>query len=109
MSSSNMSISNAAADALISSSITIYRVWSFLMLFLGAIGHSLSIYVFTRHSLIANACSRYFLASTLSGFFVVFINLPIRLLQLGYSIDVFVYSSASCKITTFILYWARYR
>jgi hypothetical protein len=48
------------------------------------------------------------LAATLTGFIVVYVNVTLRLVQQSYNLDAFGYSIASCKILTFIAYWARY-
>jgi hypothetical protein len=106
MASSNTS--TADVDKINWSSAMFIRVVSYLLICLGTVGHSLSIYVFTRPTLRSNPCSRYFLASTLTGFFVTYVNVPLRLISAGYNIDIFGFSSTSCKILTYVLFWARY-
>lgn len=101
-------MSNAVGDAIINSSRIFYQFWSYLMICLGIIGHSLSVYVFTRPTLRSNPCVRYFLAATISGFFVTLVNVPLRLLQAMYNYDAFGYSNLSCKLLTFIVSWSRY-
>jgi hypothetical protein len=78
------------------------------MFILGFIGHSLNICVFTRSALRFNPCARYFMASTIAGYAVIFGILPVRLLQFGYSLSLFIPQVASCKILTFLFSWARY-
>jgi len=106
MSSSNTSTSDV--DSIIWRQTIFLRVSSYLLICLGTVGHSLSIYVFTRPTLRLNPCVRYFLASTINGFFVTYVNVPMRLIQNAYNYDMFAVSSASCKILTFVLFWARY-
>ncbi|CAF1512252.1 unnamed protein product [Adineta steineri] len=105
MSSSNTSI--AETDIIKDNTIKFVLIWCYLMLTFGIIGHTLSIYVFTRPVLRPNPCSRYFLASTISGFCVVLINIPLRLLQYGYNINIFTNSVIVCKIVTLLLNWTR--
>jgi hypothetical protein len=106
MSSSNTSTSDV--DSIIWRQTIFLKVSSYLLICLGTVGHSLSIYVFTRPTLRLNPCARYFLASTINGFFVTYVNVPMRLIQNAYNYDFFAFSSASCKILTFVLFWARY-
>ena len=89
---SSISVSTADIDNVKSVRVTFTRFWSFLLICLGTIGHSLSIYVFTRSTFRSNPCVRYFLAATICGILVTYGNTPLRLLQTGYSIDVFGYS-----------------
>jgi len=105
MSSSNTS--TVDIDRINSITVMFVRVFSYSLICLGTVGHSLSIYVFTRPTLRLNPCSRYFLASTLTGIFVTYVNVPLRLLQNVYSYDLFALSSTSCKILTFVVFWAR--
>ena len=106
MSSSNTS--TVETDAIVNASRIFYQSWSYLLICLGTIGHSLSVYVFTRPTLRSNPCVRYFFAATISGLVVTWINLPLRLSQTMYNRDAFGYSTASCKILTFIVTWSRY-
>lgn len=107
MSSSNVSAATAYIDALNWSLVIFVRAWSYSMLLLGTIGHSMSVYVFTRASLRSNPCTRYFLAATLSGFLVMYCVILLRLLQWGHNINIFVDSMASCKIFSYLLLWIR--
>ena len=91
-----------------SGSLIFAQFWSYLLICLGTFGHLLNIYVFTRRKLRSNPCVRYFLASTLSGLFVTYINIALRLLQIVYKIDAFGYSFASCKILSCLVFWAKY-
>ncbi|CAF4098234.1 unnamed protein product [Adineta steineri] len=105
MSSSNTS--TAEIDTLVYTKIMFTRCWSFLLIYLGIIGHALSIYVFTRPKFRSNPCTHYFLASTICGAFVICVNTPLRLLLTGYNIDVLGYSIVTCKLLTFVLYWSK--
>jgi len=78
------------------------------MFILGLIGHSLNICIFTRPALRFNPCTQYFLASAIAGYAIIFVVLPVRLLQLGYSLSLFLSSVAMCKLLTFFFSWARY-
>jgi hypothetical protein len=106
MSSSNTS--TAEIDSIKYFMATFAQIWSYLLIVLGTIGHSLNIYIFTRPILRPNPCVCYFLASTITGFSVIYITVLLRFLQLRYNIDAFAYSSTSCKILTFITLWTRY-
>jgi len=106
MSSSNTSTSDV--DSINWSAAMFLEVFSYLLICLGTVGHSLSIYVFTRPTLRLNPCSRYFLASTITGIFVTYVNVPMRLIQNVYNYDIFALSSTSCKMLTFVLFWAKY-
>ena len=106
MSSSNSSL--AQISALNYANSVFYQIWSYLLIVFGTIGHILNIYVFTRPSLRSNPCTRYFLAATISGIFCIYINTLFRFLQTLYpSSNPFGYSSASCKILTFIVFCSR--
>jgi hypothetical protein len=85
------------------------RCYCFLMIPLGIIGHSLSIFVFTRRSLRASPCTMYFLAATIFGLLSSCFILPMRLVQSGYiGVDPAVHSIVICKIVWFLLYSIRY-
>lgn len=79
------------------------KIFSFTFIFFGMIGHILNIYILTRPKFRHDPCTRYFLASTLSGLVVVCITFPLRLLQISYNIDVFIYSTALCRFLSYIL------
>ncbi|CAF4373274.1 unnamed protein product, partial [Adineta steineri] len=64
MSSSNATL--AEVNALNYGNSIFYQIWTYLLLCLGTIGHSLNIYVFTRPTLRSNPCTRYFLAATIT-------------------------------------------
>lgn len=106
MSSSNTTTMDT--DAIKRTTVMFAQIWSYLLIFLGTIGHSLNIYVFTRPALRSNPCIVYFFASTISGISVTFINIPLRLMQQVYNIDAFAYSNTSCQILTWIVLWTRY-
>ncbi|CAF4160203.1 unnamed protein product [Adineta steineri] len=64
-----MSLSNASLaeiNALHYGNIIFYQFWSYLLVCLGTVGHSLNIYVFTRPILRSNPCTRYFLATAIA-------------------------------------------
>ncbi|CAF1157669.1 unnamed protein product [Adineta ricciae] len=105
MSASDSSVAEAAAITF--SKVVFARVWTFSMIGLGVIGHILNVYVFTRRSLWSNACTRYFFAATISGILVVIANAPLRLLQIGFSIDPFGYSIVTCKFLSYLLLGVR--
>ncbi|CAF1232434.1 unnamed protein product [Adineta steineri] len=102
MSSSNVSNVSATVSAINEATMVYSRCWLFMMVALGMIGHSMSIYVFSRRTLRKNPCAKYFLASTVVGCCIVYGNLPLRTLQMGYQIDVFVYSLPVCKLLSFL-------
>jgi hypothetical protein len=102
MSSSNTSFA-AAVGEVRHSMIIFIQIWNICMFALGAVGHALNIYVFTRPKLRHNPCARYFLASTFSGYAVVCLTTPLRVLQISYNIDVFIYSLRMCQILSYIL------
>jgi len=106
MSSSNTSFSEAIADLNRNMSLVV-QIWTFVIFAFGIFGHSLNIYVLTRPKFRFNPCSRYLLASSISGYAVVCIIIPIRLLQISYNIDVFVYSVPMCQILTYAFYWLK--
>ncbi|CAF1227478.1 unnamed protein product [Rotaria sp. Silwood1] len=78
------------------------QIWFFSLFIFGVIGHTLSIYVFTRRQFRSNPCTRYFLASTIFGCAVVYLTIPLRLLQTVYNVDVFIYSHLGCRILSYI-------
>jgi hypothetical protein len=85
------------------SMIMFIQVWCISVFALGAVGQALNIYVFTRHRFHSNPCARYFLASTLCACVVVYIAIPLRLLQSVYNIDIFIYSLPACQILSYLL------
>ncbi|CAF1206502.1 unnamed protein product [Adineta ricciae] len=105
MSSSNVSITEASTIR--QNTIIFVQVWCYLMISLGTIGHTCSVYVFTRPTLRSNSCTWYFLAASMSGAGVVLINIPLRLLQAGYAINIYTNSLIACKVITFIQQWTR--
>lgn len=106
MSSSN--VSSAAIDVARETKVWFAKYWLISLIILGTIGHTLNIFIFTGSKFRSIACVRYFLAATLSGIFVTCVSAPARLLQNGYNIDVLGYSTAQCKIVSFLLLWASY-
>jgi hypothetical protein len=109
MSSSNVANDMAAAlSAVNGSSIMFTRYWCIIMFIVGFLGHSLNICVFTRPALRLNPCARYFMASAIAGYAVIFGILPVRLLQFGYGLSLFLPLVSMCKFLTFLFSWARY-
>ena len=74
---SSFNTSSVAADAISYGTNIFYQFWSYLLVCLATVGHSLSIYVFTRPALHSDPCVRYFLVSTISGILVVYLNAPL--------------------------------
>ncbi|CAF1123661.1 unnamed protein product [Rotaria sordida] len=101
MSSSNTSMIEAI-NAMKQTTSRFTQIWFSCMFIFGLIGHSLSIYVFTRRQFRSNPCTRYFLASTISGCTVVYLTIPFRLLQIVYNIDIFIHSHAGCRILSYL-------
>jgi hypothetical protein len=108
MSSSNVSDIADAISTINWDSMMFARRWSVIMFTLGIVGHTLSIYVFTRPTLRRNPCARYFLASAVAGYCITCVTIPLRTLQLGYNINTFVYSVPLCKILSFEMVLTRY-
>jgi hypothetical protein len=79
------------------------------MLWLYLVVHSLNIYVLTSPMLHSNSCTQYCLVWTLVGYFIVFADIPLRVLEDGYYIDVFMYSTIHCKVLTFFVQWVWYK
>jgi hypothetical protein len=103
--SQKMSTSNASVTALINEIARLNsfnQVWNICLIVFGAVGHTLSIYGFTRRPFRANPCARYFLASAFSGSAVVYTLVPLRLLQTGYAVDVFIVSLPICQILSYL-------
>ena len=92
-----------AANAINKISNMFAQYWSIVMFIFGLIGHSLNMSVFSRPTLWSNPCIRYLMASTINGYLLTFVVLPIRLLQNGYNINVFTFSIFLCKILTYLL------
>ncbi len=89
------------------SMIIFIQVWCIVFFALDAVRHTLNIYIFTRRRFRLNSCARYFLASNLSGSVLIYVAIPIRLLQTAYNIDIFISSLLVCKILSYILDWFR--
>lgn len=102
MSASNTSMA-AAVNNINLSTIMFIQVWCISVFTLGAVGQFLNIYVFTRPRFLSNPCARYFLASSVGACAVLYSTFPLRLLQTGYNIDVFVYSLPTCQILSYLL------
>lgn len=92
----------------INRSMTLFvEIWCIPLFVFGVVGHALSIYVFTRREFRSNSCTRYFLASTISGCGVVYLLVPARFLETGYNISIFISSILLCQILTYIFLWLR--
>ncbi len=104
MTSSNITILQLEANEFHYISMMFIRCYCYLIMPLGTVGHLLNIYVFTRPSLRSNPCVMYFLAATVFGFLIVCHNLPVRLIQVGYTdMDPSAYSILFCKIDFFLI------
>ncbi|CAM4821686.1 unnamed protein product [Rotaria magnacalcarata] len=97
-----------ALNAINWSSMMFTRFWCIRMFILGFIGHSLNMCVFTRPKLHLNPCARHFIALAITGYAVIFIILPIRLLQFGYSRSLFIAPVAMCKFLTYLFSCIRF-
>ncbi len=108
MSSSNLTIDYLNAMNAVSTMTNMFApCWLIIMMILGLIGHTLNMCVFTRPTLRSNPCIRYLMASAIAGYLIIFIVLPLRLLQNGYNINLFISSLVLCKILTYVLSWIR--
>jgi hypothetical protein len=102
MSSSNSSFAEAVSN--VQRNMVIFvQIWSIGLFAFGVLGNALNIYVFTRLKFRFNPCVRYFLAMTLFGYAVICFNVPLRLLQINYNVDVFVSSLGMCRFFSYIL------
>ena len=99
------SINTNSSLSVVNNNMNIFiKVWCISIFILGSIGHALNLYVFTRRQFRSNACVYYFLASTIISYGIIYIIIPLRLLQTGYNIDVFGYSIIGCKILSYVLH-----
>jgi hypothetical protein len=109
MSSSTVSNSLSTANNLNYIAMMFNRCFCYVVTPLGIVGHLLSIYVFTRPSLVSNPCSRYFLATAVVGMMEACYTVPIRMIQTGFNdADPGAYSIVFCKVGWFFLYSIRY-
>ncbi|CAF1299477.1 unnamed protein product [Adineta steineri] len=80
------------------------RCYCYIVIPPGTLGHLLSIYVFTRRSLLSNPCSRYFLAASIIGLLHTCYVLPMRMIQSAFvDTDPGAHSVVFCKITWLLL------
>jgi hypothetical protein len=108
MSSLNISNLQLEANNLNYIAMMFIRCYCNVVIPFGIIGHSMSIYIFTRPTLRTNSCSRYFFAATIVGLLETCYSLPMRLIQSGYvGTDPGAYSVIFCKMTWFALYSIR--
>ena len=109
MSTTNISSLHLAANDLSYASMIFLQTYCYVVIPLGIIGHLLSIYVFTRPSLIKNPCGMYFLAATIVGLINTFYILPMRMIQSGFTdTDPGARSVLFCKLIWFFSYTIRY-
>jgi hypothetical protein len=110
MSSPNVTISSSSQNEIntINSFIILCArsVYPIILLF-GIISNILNIYVFTRPALVRNSCCMYFLSSSVAALIYTVINLPLRILQMGYNIDPTAYILVICKLKYFSVYTYR--
>lgn len=98
-----------AASSLNYATMLFIRCYCFVVIPLGMSGHLMSVYVFTRRTLIVNPCSTYFLAATIVGIVNTCYTLPMRLLQSGFvDTDPGARSAIFCKLTWLTNYSIRY-
>ena len=108
MSSTTMSNLELKANELNYMAMLFIRCYGYIVIPLGVIGHSMSIYIFTRPALRVNSCSKYFLAATIVGLLDTVYTLPMRMIQSGFvNTDPGAYSVIFCKITWLSLYSIR--
>jgi hypothetical protein len=75
-------------DSLTQLAIKLTRIIIPIIMFVGILGNSLNIAVFTRSALYNYACSRYFLAVACNNLFFTSVMVLYRLLADGYQLDV---------------------
>lgn len=107
MSSTNTTV-NAEIAKIRAGAAIVYQVWQWMLVALVVIGHTLNLYVLTRRTLRSNPCTRYFLASSISGLFVTLVNNPLRLLQIAFNLNAFETSNAACKALTYLVFCSRW-
>jgi magnesium-transporting ATPase (P-type) len=78
-----------------------------VLLLLGLIGLTLNTLIFTRKMFRQNSCVRYFLASTIANYFVIYFILPSRILSDGFSIDPGTYNLFYCKLRFYTYFTAK--
>ncbi|CAF0713320.1 unnamed protein product [Adineta steineri] len=87
--------------------LVVFLVISFVNFFLGIFGLTFNILVFTRPTLRREPCSLYFLTATCFIFFVILIIIPVRMISIGFNIDVGNENTRICKIEFFTFYTVR--
>lgn len=109
MSSFNITKDIVSAANILNWQTTLFsRCFCIIMFILGFIGHSLNIYVFTRPIFYSVPCARYLLTSSIIGYFIIFVNLPIRFVQFGYNWSLFATAIGMCKVFSFLFFLIRY-
>lgn len=78
-----------------------------ILLLLGLIGLTLNTLIFTRKIFRQNSCVRYFLASSIANYFVVYFVLPSRILSDGFNIDPGTYNLFYCKLRFYTYFTAK--
>ncbi|CAF1410363.1 unnamed protein product [Didymodactylos carnosus] len=98
----------SANDLLVNTLNLVYEVFaryiSIILFGFGFIGLTLNTLVFTRKALRQNSCTRYFLASTIANYLVVYFILPSRILSDGFNVDPGTYSLGYCKFRFYIYF-----
>lgn len=86
----------------ISQQFTIYI--GFCLLIAGTVGNAINIFIFSSvRTYRTTPCTFYFLIGSLSNLLYIMINLTIRIMAVGYDIDLSNTSSTWCKIRQFLL------
>ena len=80
------------------------RYCSLIIVPVAVVWDLLDIYVFTRPQLRRNPCCMYFLSSSITTLVYILINVPLRLLQMGFNIDPMLDSLIACKFKYFFTY-----
>lgn len=79
------------------------RIFVPIIIIIGVLSNLLNIILLTRPALVNHACSLYFIALAITNTFYLSLLLPVNLLADGYNLDPTRYSSAFCKILSYLL------
>jgi hypothetical protein len=82
--------------------IFIYRYILWIFYIVGTAGHLLNIYIFIQSCFRSRPCPLYFLASTLTNLIIVWVFIPLKILQYGFDIDPRSSSLVFCKLYCYI-------
>jgi hypothetical protein len=108
MSSSTVSSLVLEANNLNYITMMFIRCYCYIAIPLGIVGHSISIYVFTRRTLRIVPCGRYFLAASIIRLLQTCYSLPMRMIQSAFvDTDPGAHSVIFCKTAWFSLYSLR--